>query len=278
MNVAARRRPIKGGAAKVSVFVVSAVRPISLCLGECRLHRRDHPARNGDLSLDIPKRLPQAVEAVASSGGQIMPPPDGRRCLCSWLSLPACPTLAPPKIVLILGGRGAGPPPGAKRGGGGAYALLYFVAVGVGHQRLCPAAFPLESYCRGGSPALRDVVITHCFFLVPFSVLLWGMFIRRSSHLSIRSHGDLAAAVLLFFNCAADLSFPRPTPADWQAAVLKTPRARFFTWIASIILCASYLSACVSITASAVKKLLRSFGGRVASPGRPALLDGAGLP
>jgi len=66
-----RQADLKGGAAKkVAVLSSALFGSISgSAYGECRLHRRDHPARNG-LSLAYPNGLAAAVEAVASSGGR----------------------------------------------------------------------------------------------------------------------------------------------------------------------------------------------------------------
>ncbi len=159
-----------------------------------------------------PKRLAAAVEAVASSGGQIMPPLMGAGAFV---------------MVELTGVPFTGNMPAAAL-----LALLYFVAVWMGINTYT-RRFSLKSIAEADRPALRDVVITSLFFLVPFSVLLWGMFVAQFTPVYSAAMAILAATVLLFVN--ARLTFlPRQIADRLASAVLNA--ARQMALIASIII------------------------------------------
>ncbi|MEP4700740.1 MAG: TRAP transporter large permease subunit [Parasphingorhabdus sp.] len=176
-----------------------------------------------------PKRLAAAVEAVASSGGQIMPPLMGAGAFV---------------MVELTGVPFTGIMPAAAL-----LALLYFVAVWMGINTYT-RRFSLKSIAEADRPALRDVVITSLFFLVPFSVLLWGMFVAQFTPEYSAAMAILAATVLLFVN--AQLTFlPRQIADRLASAVLNA--ARQMALIASIILCASIIIGVLSSTGLGVK-------------------------
>ncbi|MEM5544968.1 TRAP transporter fused permease subunit [Sulfitobacter sp. AS92] len=229
MNVAAAAAGrLKGGAAKVSVLS-------SALFGSISGSASANVASTGAITLPAmtklgyPKRLAAAVEAVASSGGQIMPPLMGAGAF----------------VMVEL----TGVPYTGIMAAAALPALLYFVAVWVGINAYA-RRFSLKSIDAADRPALRDVVITSLFFLVPFSVLLWGMFIAQFTPEYSAAMAILSAAVLLFFN--AQLTFrPRQIARRLASAVLNA--ARQVSLIASIILCASIIIGVLSITGLGVK-------------------------
>jgi len=229
MNVAAAAAGrLKGGAAKVSVLS-------SALFGSISGSASANVASTGAITLPAmtklgyPKRLAAAVEAVASSGGQIMPPLMGAGAF----------------VMVEL----TGVPYTGIMAAAALPALLYFVAVWVGINAYA-RRFSLKSIDAADRPALRDVVITSLFFLVPFSVLLWGMFISQFTPEYSAAMAILSAAVLLFFN--AQLTFrPRQIASRLASAVLNA--ARQVSLIASIILCASIIIGVLSITGLGVK-------------------------
>ncbi|UOA31554.1 C4-dicarboxylate TRAP transporter large permease protein DctM [Sulfitobacter sp. DSM 110093] len=229
MNVAAAAAGrLKGGAAKVSVLS-------SALFGSISGSASANVASTGAITLPAmtklgyPKRLAAAVEAVASSGGQIMPPLMGAGAF----------------VMVEL----TGVPYTGIMAAAALPALLYFVAVWVGINAYA-RRFSLKSIAEADRPALRDVVITSLFFLVPFSVLLWGMFIAQFTPEYSAAMAILAATALLFFN--AQLTFlPRQIADRLASAVVNA--ARQVSLIASIILCASIIIGVLSITGLGVK-------------------------
>ncbi|MFG6560374.1 TRAP transporter permease [Sulfitobacter sp. 1A15299] len=229
MNVAAAAAGrLKGGAAKVSVLS-------SALFGSISGSASANVASTGAITLPAmtklgyPKRLAAAVEAVASSGGQIMPPLMGAGAF----------------VMVEL----TGVPYTGIMAAAALPALLYFVAVWVGINAYAQR-FSLKGIAEADRPALRDVVVTSLFFLVPFSVLLWGMFVAQFTPEYAAAMAILAAALLLFFN--AQLTFePRQIATRLASAVLNA--ARQVALIASIILCASIIIGVLSITGLGVK-------------------------
>ncbi len=104
--------------------------------------------------LGYPKSLAAATEAVASSGGQIMPPLMGAGAFV-MVELTGIPCTG---IVTAAF----------------APALLYFFAVWVGIDAFS-RRFNLQPLTGSMVPSLRTVCITTLFFLVPFGVLLFAI-------------------------------------------------------------------------------------------------------
>jgi TRAP transporter 4TM/12TM fusion protein len=229
MNVAAAAAGrLKGGAAKVSVLS-------SALFGSISGSASANVASTGAITLPAmtklgyPKRLAAAVEAVASSGGQIMPPLMGAGAF----------------VMVEL----TGVPYTGIMAAAALPALLYFVAVWVGINAYA-RRFDLKSIDEADRPAARDVVITSLFFLVPFSVLLWGMFGAGFTPEYSAAIAILAAALLLLVN--AQLTF-RPDQIAARLASAFLNAARQVSLIAAIILCASIIIGVLSITGLGVK-------------------------
>ena len=176
MNVAAfAAGSLKGGAAKVSVISSALFGSISgsasanvASTGAITL-----PAMTG---LGYPKRLAAAVEAVASSGGQIMPPLMGAGAFV-MVELTGIPYTGIMAAALLP-------------------ALLYFFAVWIGIDGFA-TRHRLPPMSAEDRPARRDIIVTSAFFLVPFGVLMWGMFGAGLTPQYAACMAILAGAVML---------------------------------------------------------------------------------
>ncbi|WP_375261158.1 TRAP transporter permease [Palleronia sp.] len=229
MNLAAAAAGhLKGGAAKVSVLS-------SALFGSISGSASANVASTGAITLPAmtklgyPKRLAAAVEAVASSGGQIMPPLMGAGAfvMVELTGVPYTEVMAAAALP----------------------AMLYFLAVWVGINAYA-RRFELRSVDLTDRPARRDVAVTSLFFLVPFSVLLWGMFGSGFTPEYSAALAILAAALLLLVN--AQLTF-RPRQIAERATLAVLNAARQVSMIAAIILCASIVIGVLSITGLGVK-------------------------
>lgn len=229
MNVAAAAAGhLKGGAAKVSVIS-------SALFGSISGSASANVASTGAITLPAmarlgyPKRLAAAVEAVASSGGQIMPPLMGAGAFV-MVELTGVPYTGIMAAAVLP-------------------AVLYFFAVWVGINAYA-SRFELRGIDRDDRPSGRDVLITSAFFLVPFTVLLWGMFGGGFTPQYAACLAILAGALLLVLGrdgiCPPDLIADRVSSALLNAA-------RQIAMIASIIFCASIIIGVLSITGLGVK-------------------------
>ena len=229
MNVAsAAAGRLKGGAAKVSVLS-------SAFFGSISGSASANVASTGAITLPAmtrlgyPKRLAAAVEAVASSGGQIMPPLMGAGAFV-MVELTGTPYTSVMAAALLP-------------------AILYFLAVWVGVNAYADR-YSLRGIDADDQPGLRDVLVTTGFFAIPFGVLLWGMFGLKVTPQYAACLAILAGFVLLFFN-ARGLGSLRETWARIETALLTA--ARQVSMIASIIVCAAIIIGVLSITGLGVK-------------------------
>lgn len=229
MNVAsAAAGRLKGGGAKVSVIS-------SALFGSISGSASANVASTGAITLPAmtklgyPKRLAAAVEAVASSGGQIMPPLMGAGAFV-MVELTGVPYTSIMAAAVLP-------------------AILYFFAVWVGINAYA-TRFDLREVDEADRPKGRDVIVTSLFFLVPFSVLLWSMFGAGYTPQYAAALAILAGALLLFVN--AELEFrPAQIAARFQGAIMNA--ARQVSMIAAIILCASIIIGVLAITGLGVK-------------------------
>ncbi|WP_417830565.1 TRAP transporter permease [Thalassospira sp.] len=229
MNVAgAAAGRLKGGAAKVSV-VSSAL------FGSISGSASANVASTGAITLPAmtklgyPKRLAAAVEAVASSGGQIMPPLMGAGAFV-MVELTGRPYVDI-MVAAILP------------------ATLYFLAVWVGINAFA-MRFDLPGVPKEDRPKIRAVMITSAFFLVPFSILLWGMFGGGYTPQYAACLALLAGAGLLFLD--ADLTFDLARSKERFTDVCLNA-GRQVAMIGSIILCASIVIGVLGLTGLGVK-------------------------
>ena len=229
MNVAsAAAGRLSGGAAKVSVLS-------SALFGSISGSASANVASTGAITLPTmtrlgyPKRLAGAVEAVASSGGQIMPPLMGAGAFV-MVELTGVPYTGVMAAALLP-------------------ALLYFFAVWVGINAFA-ARYDLPPIAQEDKPRPRDVAITSGFFLVPFLVLLWGMFGAGVTP-------QYAAAMAILVG-AGMLCLDRSLTFDWRRTGQRLAHAcltagQQVAMIAAIILCASIIIGVLSITGLGVK-------------------------
>lgn len=229
MNLAAAAAGrLTGGAAKVSVLS-------SALFGSISGSASANVASTGAITLPAmtrlgyPRRLAAAVEAVASSGGQIMPPLMGAGAFV-MVELTGVP---------YTGVMAAALPP----------ALLYFLAVWVGVDAYA-RRWRLQGLAAEDRPAGRDVAITAGFFLVPFGVLMWGIFAAGVTPQYAACWAIFAGAALLLTD--GRLSFDASDIfARLETACLTAGRQ--VAMIASIILCASIVIGVLGVTGLGVK-------------------------
>ncbi|MEQ9261243.1 MAG: TRAP transporter fused permease subunit [Roseovarius sp.] len=229
MNVAsAAAGRLRGGAAKVSVIA-------SALFGSISGSASANVASTGAITLPAmeklgyPKRIAAAVEAVASSGGQIMPPLMGAGAF----------------VMVEL----TGVPYTGIMAAAALPALLYFWAVWIGIDGYA-RRFDLRGIRAEDRPAARDVAITSAFFLVPFAILLWGMFGLKVTPQYAACLAIFAGIALLFFG--ADLRFDLSRAATRAEAALLAA-GRQVALIGAIIFCASLVIGVLGVTGLGVK-------------------------
>ncbi|MEM7547182.1 MAG: TRAP transporter fused permease subunit [Pseudomonadota bacterium] len=255
MNLAgAAAGRLKGGAAKVSVLS-------SAFFGSISGSASANVASTGAITLPAmrklgyPRAFAGAVEAVASSGGQIMPPLMGAGAFV-MVELTGVPYEGIMAAALLP-------------------ALLYFAAVCVGINAFA-TRYELKGLPPEDRPTPRDVIITAAFFAVPFTVLLWAMFVGTSG----RGFTPQFAAYLAIIAAAALLLIDGKGRFDVRRARGRIADAclnagKQVAMIASIILCASIIIGILGITGLGVKitsLILSGSGGAL----WPALLLTAG--
>ncbi|MEO1688476.1 MAG: TRAP transporter large permease subunit, partial [Pseudomonadota bacterium] len=127
--------------------------------------------------------------------------------------------------------------------------ILFFLAVWVGVDAFADrhALPPMAAEDR---PAGRDVAVTALFFLIPFTVLMWGMFVARFTPQYAACLAILAGAALLIVDARPRIDLCQAL-ARAEGACLTAGRQ--VAMIASIILCASLVIGVLSITGLGVK-------------------------
>ena len=256
MNLAAAGAGrLKGGAAKVSVLS-------SALFGSISGSASANVASTGAVTLPAmtrlgyPKALAGAVEAVASSGGQIMPPLMGAGAFV-MVELTGVPYTGIMAAALLP-------------------ALLYFFAVWVGVNAFANR-YDLRAIAEADRPALRTVLITSAFFLVPFSVLLWGMFVTGVTPQYAACQAIIAASVLLLIGTRkresglSSVGFLPPFTVATRLRDACVNAGQQIATIAAIILCASLIIGVLSLTGLGIKitsLILSASGGQL----WPALL------
>lgn len=128
-------------------------------------------------------------------------------------------------------------------------ATLYFLAVWVGINAFA-MRFDLPGVPKEDRPKIRAVMITSAFFLVPFSILLWGMFGGGYTPQYAACLALLAGAGLLFLD--ADLTFDLARSKERFTDVCLNA-GRQVAMIGSIILCASIVIGVLGLTGLGVK-------------------------
>ena len=229
MNLAAAAAGrLKGGAAKVSVLS-------SAFFGSISGSASANVASTGAITLPAmrklgyPKTFAAAVEAVASSGGQITPPLMGAGAFV-MVELTGLPYTDIISAALLP-------------------ALLYFVAVWIGINAFA-ARHDLKGLAREDQPAARTVVITTLFFAVPFAVLLERMFVGGYTPQYAACVAILVAFLMLCVDARLSWSWTRSW-ARLQTVCLAAGQQ--IAMISSIILCASIVIGVLGQTGLGVK-------------------------
>jgi len=229
MNIAASAAGrLRGGGAKVSVIS-------SALFGSISGSASANVASTGAITLPAmirlgyPKRLAGAVEAVASSGGQIMPPLMGAGAFV-MVGLTQVPYTGIMAAALLP-------------------AILYFFAVWVGINAYA-RKYDLKGIPQDEKPLILDVIVTSVFFLIPFSVLLWGMFVANLTPQYSACLAIFSGTLLLLTD--KEFSFEKTEMLRRIECALITS-ARQIALIGAIILCASIIIGVLGITGLGVK-------------------------
>ncbi|MBI13652.1 MAG: TRAP transporter permease DctM/Q [Deltaproteobacteria bacterium] len=219
---------LKGGAAKVSVLS-------SALFGSISGSASANVASTGSFTLPAmtrlgyPKALAAAVEAVASSGGQIMPPLMGAGAfvMVELTGIPYTGIMAASFFP----------------------AVLFFLTVWVGINAFA-SRMELKSLESEQQPSMRKVWITMIFFAIPFFILLERMLHGRYTPQFSACIAMLAALLLLLWDDTLSLSLSR-TSSRLRSVCLNAGKQ--VSLIASIILCASIIIGVLGQTGLGVK-------------------------
>jgi TRAP transporter 4TM/12TM fusion protein len=229
MNMAtAAAGRLKGGAAKVSVLS-------SALFGSISGSASANVASTGAITLPTmkklgyPPRLAGAVEAVASSGGQIMPPLMGAGAFV-MVELTGTPYTQIMAAAVLP-------------------AILYFFTVWIGINAYADR-YDLRPLSKDQMPDRRAVLITAAFFAIPFAVLLERMFIGGYTPQYAAAGAILAAFALLFLDARLTFDMPRTLRRLEQVALAA---GRQIAIIASIIICAGLIISVLGQTGLGIK-------------------------
>lgn len=229
MNVAAAAAGrLTGGAAKVSVLS-------SALFGSISGSASANVASTGAVTLPAmtalgyPRRLAAATEAVASSGGQIMPPLMGAGAFV-MVELTGEP-YARIMVAALLP------------------AVLYFFTVWVGIDAYASRRH-LPGLPADQRPSRRDVLVTSAFFAVPFAALLWLMFAAGFTPQYAAALAVVAGAALLFIDGRRGVDLDQGLTRLADAVV---NAGRQVAMIGAIIICASIVIGVLGITGLGVK-------------------------
>ena len=219
---------LTGGAAKVSVIS-------SALMGSISGSASANVASTGAITipsmvrLGYPRSLAGGVEAVASSGGQIMPPLMGAGAFV-MVELTGTPYTQIMAAAMLP-------------------AILYFATVWVGINAYA-TRHDLKPMAEEDRPSGREVLITSLFFAVPFVILLERIFLGGYTPQYAASLAVFAGLALLFFDVT--LSFSLRGFATRLAEALVTA-GRQVAVIGAIIICASLVIGVLSLTGLGVK-------------------------
>ena len=219
---------LSGGAAKVSVIS-------SALFGSISGSASANVASTGAITipsmikLGYPRALAGATEAVASSGGQIMPPLMGAGAfvMVELTGIPYADIL----MAAFLP------------------ALLYFFVVWQGINGFS-LRYELRPISAESMPAKRVVLFTAGFFAIPFTVLLAGMFAIALTPQYAACLAILAAAILLLTDENLTLSI---NDSRHRFTVAAINAGQQVATIAAIIVCASIIVGVLGLTGLGVK-------------------------
>jgi len=219
---------LRAGAAKVSVLS-------SALFGSLSGSASANVASTGAVTLPAMKRLgypppfAAAVEAVASSGGQIMPPLMGAGAfvMVELLGVPYTEIMAAALLPSVL----------------------FFFAVWVGVDGFTKRAH-LKPMDASEQPDRKTLIITVSFFAVPFAVLLERLFNGGYTPQYASAVAILVAALMLVINASGQVSVKRWIERLTDAAL---NAAGQIATVAAIILCAGIVVGVLQMTGLGVK-------------------------
>lgn len=232
---------LRGGAAKVSVLA-------SALFGSISGSASANVASTGAITmpamkrLGYPRALAGATEAVASSGGQIMPPLMGAGAFV-MVELTGVPYTSIISAALLP-------------------AVLYFAAVWMGIDGFSKR-FDLKPVSEGMLPGLHTVLVTTVFFAVPFAVLLIGMFAIGYTPQFAACLAILSGGVLLLTDAKFTFSSTRTQERLKKACLVAGQQ---ISTIAAIIACASIIIGVLGLTGLGIKitsLILSASGGQL---------------
>ena len=219
---------LKGGAAKISVLS-------SAFFGSISGSASANVASTGAVTLPAmrklgyPRSLAGAIEAVASSGGQIMPPLMGAGAFV-MVELTGISYTSIIMAALFP-------------------AILYFFSVWVGINAFS-TRYGLSELKSEDRPSLQLVLITGLFFAVPFIILLERMFLGDYTPQFAASIAILAACIMLLVDKHLSLSWSRTLQRIESLAINS---GKQIAMIASIIVCASIVIGVLGQTGLGIK-------------------------
>ena len=229
MNLAtAAAGHLKAGVAKVSVLS-------SALFGSISGSASANVASTGSFTLPAmirqgyPRDFAAAVEAVASSGGQIMPPLMGAGAFV-MVELTGIPYTEIMSAALLP-------------------AILFFFTVWIGINAFA-SRMELKGIDEVDRPTAKTVWVTAMFFFIPFLILLERMFLGRYTPQFAACVAILAASVLLILNAKMEVSVKRAL-LRLQAVCINSGRQ--IGMIASIIICAGIIIGVLGQTGLGVK-------------------------
>ena len=219
---------LTGGAAKVSVIS-------SALMGSISGSASANVASTGAITiptmvrLGYPRTLAGGVEAVASSGGQIMPPLMGAGAFV-MVELTGTPYTQIMAAALLP-------------------AFLYFATVWMGINAFA-TRHDLRPMAAADQPSGKEVVITSLFFAVPFVLLLERIFLGGYTPQYAASVAIFAGMLLLLFDVTLTFSLRGFASRMAEAMVIA---GRQVAVIGAIIICASLVIGVLSLTGLGVK-------------------------
>jgi len=219
---------LKAGVAKVSVLS-------SALFGSISGSASANVASTGSFTLPAmirqgyPRDFAAAVEAVASSGGQIMPPLMGAGAFV-MVELTGIPYTEIMSAALLP-------------------AILFFFTVWIGINAFA-SRMELKGIDEVDRPSAKTVWVTAMFFFIPFLILLERMFLGRYTPQFAACVAILAASVLLILNAKMEVSVKR---ALQRLQTVCINSGRQIAMIASIIICAGIIIGVLGQTGLGVK-------------------------
>lgn len=219
---------LKGGAAKVSVLA-------SAFFGSISGSASANVASTGAFTiptmkkLNYPASLAAAVEAVASTGGQIMPPLMGAGAfiMAELLNVPYTKIMAAAIFP----------------------AILFFLTVWVGIN-LFSMRYKLLEIDNKDIPSLLSVLKLSPFFTIPFGVLLFALLVLDKTPQFSASLAIFLSAILLLVDAEWKIDFRMFLRRFLSSIILASKQ---ISLIASVIVCAGIIIGVLNITGVGVK-------------------------